>query len=704
MKSLWSDSEASDFKRRYAAVGEDLALRVYTSRLIGRDQGLVLHGGGNTSVKTIATDILGEEVSVLAVKGSGWDLEVIEPAGLPAVELQPLQRLRQLVDLSDEEMVNQIRIRLLDANAPTPSVETLLHAFVPKKFVDHTHADAILTLTNQPDGDALVREALGARVVILPWIMPGFPLAKAVADAYDENPDCEGIVLLKHGVFTFAEHARESYELMVALVDRAEQFIHRRSLEKTDGRTMCTVASEESVRGARQLCGEVMPVVRGALSFEAGNRRVRFIGDWRGDEDLVAFSLHPDCERLLSMGPMTPNHVIRTKGRYLTLTKAQAHDPALCRQAVADYAAAYQRYFAANRDRVRLPDGSPPTMLDPQPRVVVVQGCGILAFGADKKAAQVAGDIAEHTLRAKALAEAVGRYTELPAAELFEMEYWFLEQAKLGRKEPPLLAGQVALVTGAGGAIGRGVVDALLAAGAHVLLTDVNPRLLDQASGVLSRAFDDRRFHCATLDVTDPASVAAAFMVCAGQFGGVDIVVANAGIANVARLEEIDPADFKKVVDVNLFGTATVLKEAARMFAAQGSGGAVVVQSSKNVFAPGAAFGAYSASKAGAHQLGKIAALELAPLGVRVNMINADAVFGEDVKSGLWETVGPERMRSRGLDAAGLQDYYRNRSLLRMSVTPAHVGEAVVMLAGGLAATTGATLTVDGGLPEAFPR
>ncbi|MEE9127770.1 MAG: SDR family NAD(P)-dependent oxidoreductase, partial [Planctomycetota bacterium] len=447
-----------------------------------------------------------------------------------------------------------------------------------------------------------------------------------------------------------------------------------------------------------------MPIVRGALSYEALGKRTRFVGDWRGDEDLLAFSLHPDCERLLSMGPLTPDHVIRTKGRYQTLTPEPACDPEQCRKAVADYASWYRSYFQENAGRVTLPDGSAPTMLDPHPRVVVVGGCGILAFGADRKAAQVAGDIAEHTLRSKALAEAVGDYTELPPPELFEMEYWSLEQAKLGKKKPPLLAGQVALITGAGGAIGRGIVDALLGAGAHVLLTDVNEQALGEAGEQLAKRHGGRNLRGAVLDVTNPNSVADAFRVCSRHFGGVDIVVPNAGIAHVSKLQEMDPEAFKKVIDVNLFGTMTVLKEAAKMFEAQGTGGAVIVQASKNVFAPGVAFGAYSASKAGAHQLGKIAAMELAPLGVRVNMINADAVFGDERKSGLWEEVGPDRMKSRGLDEEGLRDYYRKRSLLGIEVTPAHVGEAVVFLAAGFGATTGATLTVDGGVAGAFPR
>ncbi|MHC5071538.1 MAG: class II aldolase/adducin family protein, partial [Planctomycetota bacterium] len=291
MKSLWTDQEAREFVDRYGSrAGEDLALRVYTSRLIGRDQDLVLHGGGNTSVKTTVPDILGKELSVVAVKGSGWGLVDIEPEGLPAMELEPLLRLRQLEAMSDEDLVNQIRIQLLDATAPTPSVETLLHAFLPRKFVDHTHADAILILTNQPDGEALIRQALGEGVVILPWILPGFPLSKAVADAFEQNPDCEGIVLLKHGIFTFGDAAKESYERMIDLVDRAEHFIQQRCKETAGDKTMCTVGVEVSTTRARQLSEQVTPVVRGALSYQDGaGKRVRLVGDWRGDEDLVAF-------------------------------------------------------------------------------------------------------------------------------------------------------------------------------------------------------------------------------------------------------------------------------------------------------------------------------------------------------------------------------------------------------------------------------
>jgi rhamnulose-1-phosphate aldolase/alcohol dehydrogenase len=706
MRSLWTDAEARQFLDKYGPQhGEDLALRVYTSRLIGRDDTLVLHGGGNTSVKTKSKDILGEAVEVLCVKGSGWDLAAIEPQGLPAVELAPLLRLRAVKQMSDEEMVAQVRRRLLDPSAPTPSGETFLHAFVPKKFVDHTHADAIMVLTNQPDGRTMVRDALGADVVILPWIFPGFPLAHAVADAFGKAPRCTGIVLEKHGIFAFGDTAQASYERMIELVDRAERFIADRARGR---RTMLvptsTLLSDEE---AKRLVAEVAPVVRGAVTHAStppnAPKKVhtRYVMQWRGSDDLRAFASHPEAARLLALGPLTPDHVIRTKRSYLYLSLEQARDAARVAQAVLDYQAAFTRYFAAHKAKV----SSKTAMSDPMPRVVVVEGLGVLAFGANAKAAHVAADIAEHTLRAKAQAEAIGSYTELDPGEVFAMEYWSLEVAKLGKQKAPVLAGQVGLVTGAAGAIGFGIARALLDAGAEVMVTDYNEDALARIHNKLVDKYGSARVGAVPMDVTSDAQVAHAFAETCRRYGGVDIVVPNAGVAYVSKIAAMDAREFRRVVEVNLIGTMTVLREAATVFGKQGTGGAVIVQGSKNVFDPGAGFGAYSASKAGAHQIGKIAALEFAELGVTVNMINADAVFGDDdVPSGLWEEIGPDRMRARGLDAQSLREYYRNRSLLKREVTPEHVGAAVVFFASGLTPTTGATLPVDAGIPGAFPR
>lgn len=710
MKNLWNDIEAAEFVERFApSSNEDIALRTYTSRLIGRDPSLVLHGGGNTSVKTTLPDrVTGDPTPVLCVKGSGWDLVDLEPPGLPAVRLEAMRRLRGVGKLSDEEMVNQIRTQLLEASAPTPSVETLLHAFLPHRFVDHTHADSILVLTNQASGDAMLREALGDDVPFLPWIMPGHPLAEAVADVVEESPDCVGVVLLHHGIFTFGDDARESYDRMIDLCGRAERYAAKRAggvpamLVVGDAPTGDAADDGAAGRPAATALAEVVPVVRGALAVGEGEATRRLVCEARTDADLVAFSRHPDAAALVSgTGPLTPDHVIRTKGPYLFLTPKQARDPDAVRRAVAEYADRYRAYFTANESR--LP--GPLVMLDPQPRVVVVECVGVLAFGSDLKAAGVAADLAVQTVRGKALAESIGRYAALEPGELFDMEYWSLEQAKLGKKAAPPLAGQIALVTGAGGAIGCGIADELLAVGAHVVVTDVDRARLDVVVARLGAQHGAGRVLGVPMDVTDDDSVRAAFDVCVSRFGGLDVLVPNAGIAHVSSLAEMDTAAFRRVVDVNLTGTMLVIREATRIFECQRTGGSVIVQASKNVFAPGAGFGAYSASKAGAAQIAKIAALELAPLGVRVNSINADAVFGDDeVPSGLWAEVGPDRMRARGLDPQELREFYRDRSLLKTAVTPAHVGRAVVFFATARTPTTGAVLPVDGGVPEAFPR
>ena len=696
MIDLWRDDEAAACVDRYAGEhGEDLALRVYSSRLIGRDPSLVLHGGGNTSVKTTRRDgITGESFEVLCVKGSGSDLATVEPRDLPALRLAPLARLRGVPSLSDEEMVNRVRTALLDASAPNPSVETLLHAFLPQRFVDHTHADAILVVGNQPDGEALLRDAVGEGVPILPWTMPGHPLAEAVAAAQQRAPRCEAIVLRHHGVFTFGASARESYARMIALCDKVERF----AIARSKGRVaMLVPASPETAPDASALA-----VLRGALAGDDDPPR-RVVLDRRGDPDLVAWSRHARARALCATGPLTPDHVLRTKGPYLFLSAAAARDPIAVRAAVADFVADQRADFA------RHAAGRPLTMLDPRPKVAVIEGLGVAGIGRDAREARILADIAERTLRGKALAEAIGRWESLPPAELFAMEYWSLEQRKLGRTADLALAGQVALITGAAGAIGFGIADELLRAGAHVFLTDRDEANLAAVRARLTEKHDAARIDGCAMDVTSEASVRAGFDACALRFGGLDLLVPNAGVAHVAEIGAMDLAAFRRVLDVNLIGVLLALREAAKWFALQRSGGCVVLSGSKNVPAPGAGFAAYSASKAAATQLARVAALEFAPLGVRVNTIHADAVFGDaaegdEVPSGLWAEVGPERMRARGLDPAGLREHYRQRSLLKRAVRASDVGRAVVFFAAHATRTTGAALPVDGGLPEAFSR
>jgi rhamnulose-1-phosphate aldolase/alcohol dehydrogenase len=707
MESRWSDTEARSFVERWPDAGPELALRVYTSRLIGAEADLVMHGGGNTSVKILQRDVLGEPVEAICVKGSGWDLDSIEPRGLPAMRLDGLRRLRRLDSLSDEEMVNQQRTHLFDSTSPNPSVETLLHAFLPHRFIDHTHADAILALTNQPDGERLVREVLGDDVVIVPYVMPGFALAKLAAELFERRPDARGMVLLKHGLFSFGDDARTSYERTIAMVDAAERFVARR-IEGRVPRALEGAAADAAVETARREAARLAPVLRGLLARPSGDpdrpwRRV--ILEHRATPEALALVAAAECEGLSRRGPLTPDHVIRTKAEPLLVRVDPAAPEAEVRETLAaaidEFRLRYDAYFAAQVAA----KGVVRTKIDPDPRVILVPGVGLFAAGKSRKDAAIAADLSEHTLRIKARAEALGRYEPLDDGDLFDMEYWSLEQAKLGKEAEKPLARQVALVTGAAGAIGVGICLELARAGAHVVLADVDEAGLAAARAKVAAAAGAQAVEVARMDVTDERSVAEAFAHACRSFGGVDVVVPNAGIAYVASLADSEPQRFRRVIDVNLAGYFLTMRGAVPILRAQGTGGNVVVNASKNVFGPGADFGAYSASKAGGHQLGKVAAIELAPLGIRVNMINADAVFSEgDTPSGLWKEIGGDRARSKGIEPGELEDHYRERNLLRARITGAHVGRAVVFFAANETPTTGATLPVDGGVAAAFPR
>jgi rhamnulose-1-phosphate aldolase/alcohol dehydrogenase len=703
MQNRWSDRDAAAFVARYASTyGEDVALRTYSARLLGADPALVLHGGGNTSVKGTVTTVLQEHLDALFIKASGHDLATIEPAGHVAVDLTHLRRLRSVPDLSDEAMVNELRTHLFDHRAPTPSIETPVHAFLPGRFVDHTHADAILALTNQADGEAHVRKALGDDVPVLPYVPPGFQLARRVADAAVGAPRARAMVWMCHGIVTWGDSARESYDRMIELVSRAEAYLEHQA------RHPLRAASRTAVETASARLARVAPIARGLLAERTGDadrpfRRVvlrplvtpevlDFLGSERGRE----LALSP---------PLTTDHLIRTKILPAWIDRPDWDDEERLRaqleEALRRYRDEYRAYLA--RHAARLPRGV--EAFDPSPRVILLPGLGALSAGRDARAARIARDITAQTLAAKAQIAAMGGTYRAPdEAHLFDMEYLPQQHAKLDRPAEPVLAGQVALVTGAAGAIGSGISARLLEHGAHVAVTDLAGPGLDGLAAELEARFPDR-VTAIPLDVTDGDSVAAGFDAASRAWGGVDAVVINAGLAHVAPLEEMDIERFRRLERVNVDGAVLLLREAARHFRRQRTGGDVVLVSTKNVFAPGARFGAYSATKAAAHQLARIASQELAEHDVRVNMVAPDAVFSHGARrSGLWAEVGPDRMRARGLDAAGLEEYYRSRNLLKARVTADHVANAVLFFLSRLTPTTGATLPVDGGLPDATPR
>ena len=702
MRSRWSEDIAEGFVQAHAReTCRDLALRTYSARLLGAEPSLVLHGGGNTSLKSQISDAFGQKRQVIYVKASGADLASIESAGHTALDLEYLRRLRALSSLDDAAMVNEFRTHLIRADAATPSIETLVHAFLPPRFIDHTHADAILALTNRPDGMKVATEALGGEVIVLDYATPGFELAKAAAAAFEAEPAARGMVWARHGLVTWGDTARESYEATIALVTRAEQYIAERT------RRYVVVAATTLVDTARKRWSTIAPIVRGLLArptSDPDRPHARVILRPLITREALDFVDSPGSRDLALTPPLTSDHLIRTKPWPLWLDSPHYDDPEKLRaqlaQAIQDYACGYQAYF--ERHRARLPAGVQP--FDPDPRVLLLPGLGAVAAGKDARVAEIVRDITAHTLAVKAQIAAMGRYRGLEESEMFDMEYRSMQHAKLARAGEKPLAREVALVTGAAGAIGSAICEELLAQGCHVAATDLPGTALDHLVEELRPNFTGRIISV-PLDVTDPNSVAAGFEAVIQEWGGVDLVVANAGIAHVSAIADLNLETFRRLERVNEEGTLLMLAEAARHFRIQGTGGDIVLISTKNVAAPSAQFAAYSATKAAAHQLARIASQELAPLGVRVNMVAPDAIFSHGGrKSGLWAEVGPDRMKARGMTEMELEEYYKNRNLLKIQVTARHVARAVIFFATRETPSTGATLPVDGGLPDAAPR
>lgn len=650
MKSLWDDTYA-------ATVSDDLlAQRVYTSRLLGQEPSLVLHGGGNTSVKADVNNLFGESESLIYVKGSGWDLATIEKAGFAPVRLDVLKKMAELHSLSDSDMVNAQRAAMTDPNAPNPSVEAILHAIIPATFVDHTHADAVVTISNSPDGEATLKALYGDRVLVLPYVMPGFVLARQVYELTRgiDWSQLRGIVLLHHGLFTFADDAKESYEHMIELVTKAEDYLAEHAVD-----------SNPEVEG-RCVDLEAVTVLRKAVSEERGSAVLLRLN---GDDEAVGFSARGDVEAIVSRGPLTPDHVIRTKRTAMIV----GDDPVA---SVGLFADDYRRYFDRN-------GSSELSSLDAAPRWALWPGVGALAFGVTPSECAIISDINRHTMRAITSAESLGGWQALPEKDIFELEYWELEQAKLkGGSSMPEFRGKVALVTGAASGIGRACVDSLLARGAVVAALDINPDVIEMNSDQLLGL---------VCDVTNRQLLRGAIERIIRHFGGLDIVMSNAGFFPASSaIESMDEGLWQQSLDLNL-NSHQVLMQETIPYLKHGIDPAIVVIASKNVPAPGPGASAYSVAKAGLTQLGRVAALELGDDGIRVNMLHPNAVFD----TAIWtDEVLEKRAASYGLS---VQDYKTN-NVLSCEVTSSHVGELACAMAGELfVCTTGAQLPVDGG-------
>jgi rhamnose utilization protein RhaD (predicted bifunctional aldolase and dehydrogenase)/NAD(P)-dependent dehydrogenase (short-subunit alcohol dehydrogenase family) len=652
MKNLWSDAEAAQFTG-------DLGQRIYTSRLLGREPALVLHGGGNTSVKIVERSLVGLDETILYVKGSGGDLAKIDEAGFSPVRMDHLLALARLPALSDPQMVNELRTHMTRASAPTPSVEAILHALLPFKFVDHTHADAIVTLTNSPGGADAIREVFGDTLVVIPYVMPGFDLARACAERYAAaaTPRTVGMILMNHGIFSFGGTAREAYDRMIALVTRAEEHLAAK-------RAWSLPAPPPAARAP--FARREVASLRGAISRAAGFPALLAVHD---DDRSLAFARRADAATLTQQGPATPDHVIRTK-----------RVPMLGRDVDA-YVAAYRRYFEEHAPRAR----EPKTMLDPAPRVVVDPELGVAAVGRSARDAGIVSDVYGHTMDIVERAALLGGWQALPAQELFDVEYWDLEQAKLrAAGKPPPFAGEVALVTGAASGIGKAVVDSLLARGAAVVGLDLNP--------AIAQLHARPDFLGVACDVTSAEQLSRALDAAVRAFGGLDMLVLNAGIfPGGCRIEALGDEEWRKVLRVNLDANLALLRESQPLLALAPRGGRVVVVGSKNVPAPGPGAAAYSASKAALTQLARVAALEWGASGIRVNTLHPDAVFD----TGIWT---PEVLAARAKSYGMTVEQYKTKNVLRTEVRSVDVAELAAELCGPLfAKTTGAQIPVDGG-------
>ena len=684
MQNRWVESDAAD--------KDGLDQLVYLSRAMGVDPGLVLWGGGNTSIKAQVLDYRGRTISAMYIKGSGADMKDSERRHFPAVDLDGLLPIFERDGMDDDEMVDYVRRCMLDPTAPRPSIETLLHAFLPHKCVAHSHADAILSLTNNVRARDALGSLYGREVATVAYRRPGFLLSKEVALA---APEAVAVVLMNHGLVTWGDTAKQAYDAHIELVGRAEEFIADHAAGRSVFGPPASSAPLDS-RQRREVAQAVAPTLRGLV----GKNR-RMILRFDDSEEVMAFVASRRGGELSGIGPATPDHTLHTKRLPLWVEVDDPRDPgrvkAAIRREMEAHVGRYQLWFEAHRA-----DGV--SMLDPYPRVVLVSGIGMWATGRDATATRTVNDIYRHTIGIVHGAEAVGGYQTLSAKEAYDAEYWPLELYKLTLPPPEKeLARRVALVTGAASGIGRAIARRFAAEGAHVVVTDLDGEGAGLVAAELVQANGAERAIACRLDVTSEEEVSAAFKRVRLAYGGVDIVVSNAGIAAPGLIEELSSSDWRKAMEVNATGHFLVAREAIRTLREAGAGGSLVFVGTKNVPAPGREFGAYSASKAAEAQLARVLALENGEHGIRVNIVNPDAVFRD---SKLWsEEVRGQRAAAHGVEAAGLEEFYRRRNLLRVTITPEDVAEAALFLASDRSAkTTGAMLPVDGGVREAFPR
>jgi rhamnose utilization protein RhaD (predicted bifunctional aldolase and dehydrogenase)/NAD(P)-dependent dehydrogenase (short-subunit alcohol dehydrogenase family) len=651
MKNNWNDTLVDELNN------DLLKLRVYSSQLLGQEEDLVLHGGGNTSVKVKETNKFGEQEDILYVKGSGWNLGTIKAEGFAPVKLEMLLKLANLDDLTDPEMVKYQRMAMTNPSAPNPSVEAILHAIIPYTFVDHTHADAVVTITNTPDGSARIKNLYGSKILVIPYVMPGFILAKEIHTITKDLDwsTIDGMILMNHGVFTFHDNPKVSYTKMIQIVSQAEQYLEE----------------QEAVDLGGTKKGVIKPLEIATLRKNVSDLwGIPILAHLNNSESSTSFSNLDAVHEIANRGPLTPDHIIRTKRAPLILTENHKVDLDI-------FVQQYEDYFEKHKK-------GPLICLDKAPRWVVWPGTGTLSLGPTMKHVTIIKDISRHTIKAIYQAEKLAAWTALDQQDLFEMEYWVLEQNKLKKgSQAKAMQGQIALITGAASGIGKACVDKLLEQGAVVAALDINPTICS--------LFDNPSVLGLECDVTDSDQLKASIEQTVAHFGGLDMLVCNAGVFPKSHtIGAMNEDIWSKSMDINLTSHQRLLK-LCLPYLELGINPSVVIIGSKNVLAPGPGAAAYSVAKAGLTQLGRIAAMELGNKGIRVNTLHPNSVYD----TGIWtEEILQARANHYGLAV----EAYKTNNVLKVEITSADVaGLVALMLGSSFSKITGAQIPIDGG-------
>ncbi len=691
LASLWDDAKA-------ATMTESEKL-LYRSNLLGSDKRVTNYGGGNTSAKVMELDPLtGEMAEVLWVKGSGGDVGSIKMDGFSTLYMDKLRALKgKYRGLAfEDEMVGYLPHCTFNLNPRAASIDTPLHAYVPKKHVDHMHPDAIIAIAASKDSKAMTQEIFGGDIGWLPWKKPGYELGLWLEEYCLANPKAKGVVLESHGLFTWDDDAKACYELTLEIINKAIAYFE----DKTAGVPAFGGAVHASLapEARRDVAAKLMPAIRGFVSAQQ-----HMVGNFVDSETVLEFVNAKDMRALAALGTSCPDHFLRTKICPLVVDfdPAQGNLDAVLAGLEAQIAA-YREGYAAYYERCKHADS--PALRDPNAVVYLIPGVGMITFAKDRATARISGEFYVNAINVMRGASAVSEYCGLPEQEAFDIEYWLLEEAKLARMpKPKSLAGRVALVTGGAGGIGAATAERYLAEGACVMLADINAESLQATYDNLTARYGKDVVRTVMMNVTDEAAVIAAYAQTAVEFGGVDILVSNAGIASSAPVEQTTLALWNKNMDILSTGYFLVSREAFKLMRAQGIGGSIVFVASKNGLAASPNASAYCTAKAAEIHLARCLALEGAEAGIRVNVVNPDAVLrGSKIWEGDWLD---QRASTYGTDKEGLEEMYRQRSMLKRSVLPEDIAEAAYFFASDLSAkSTGNIINVDAGNVQAFTR